>query len=172
MNLSALSPYLTYIKLAAAAAIAAAIFAAGLHVGALKPQRDLADLKAQGWQGKAADAAAALTATQKQLADLQAANTNNANVIKGLTDEKAHIAADRDANLALAGRLRNLLAAHPPAASNPVPAAHDQPGAAAATVDAGAGSVEGLLVDAADESALCAASYNALLAQLKPQLNR
>lgn len=155
-----------YLRLGAYLAAVILCIAIGWHLGSLGPKRDLAALQAQDWKSKAQATEVALTAVQEQLTKAQAAASNNASTLQVLQSENAKIAADRDSNMELARRLLN--SARP--GSSAVPKAGDLPSTSHPAPNPGLGSVESMVVAAADESEECAIAYNTLLAQLKPQL--
>lgn len=159
-----------YLRLGAYALAVALCIAGGWYLGGLAPKRALAQLQAADWQAKAQATQVALTAVQNQLAAFQAVSANNVTVIQDLQNDNAKIAADRDANLQLAHRLLNLAKAPAAPGGGDVPKAGNLTPVAGSTSNPGAGPLESLVADVADESAQCALTYNALLSQLKPQL--
>lgn len=166
--LTGLSPYLEEIKLGALIVAAGAIFAGGYHLGGLGPKADLQALQAADWQAKFTASQVALTAVKKQLEQAAVVTQNNSKAMKDLNDANAKITAARDSNLELAQRLLNA-ARSAPAIGAAVPKSGDRQPAPGPAGNPSAGPTQGLLVDAADESAQCAASYNTLLAELKSQ---
>ena len=157
-----------YLRLAAYVVVAALFTAAGWHMGGLAPKKALSDLQAQDWQGKAQAAGVALSATQKQLKDLQDTDARNAGIIKDLNDENLKTAADRDRNAGLYQRLLHR-AASIPAGGAAVPAPQ---GGQAASGPSGAGSSDpaaGLLADATAECTRNADRLDKLSAEIMPQ---
>lgn len=168
--LTGLSPYLEEIKLGALIVAAGAIFAGGYHLGGLGPKADLQALQAADWQSKFIASQVALAAVQGQLAQAAKVTANNSTVIQGLTDANAKITADRNANMALAGRLLNLAKAVTPAGGPGMPKAGGGQPTPSASDAASFTQVESMVVDIGDECERTANQLNALIAQLKPQL--
>ena len=158
-----------YLRLALALALLLAGVALGWYLGAQAPKRALAALQAQDWQSKAQASAAALAEVQGQLATARQVAANNEFIMGGLRSENAQIAADRDANLALARQLLNSQA-RPAASGGAVPAPADRQQPVGAGDTAAPTRAESMVVDAADECEQTANQLNALIAQLKPQL--
>lgn len=159
-----------YLRLGAIILATLAAIGAGYYLGGLKPKADLAALQAQGWQEKAQATTVALAATQAQLATAQKTATANASTMQELQSENETIAADRDANVALAQRLLN--AAPRPLAPGAAAVSQTPSGSAAA----GTGGEDGhdspavLLADTAAECERNADRLDALIAEVKPQL--
>lgn len=159
-----------YLRLAAYVVAAGLFFGIGWRVGGLGPKASLAALQAQAWQVKQQATAAALAATTAQLQKLQAVSVNNSATIQGLQDENAKIAADRDANVALAQRLLNSAARATSSGSGSVSETKGGQPAPAAGRTSGNGSAAGLLADAAAECQRNADRLDAVSAEIIPQL--
>lgn len=158
-----------YAKLAGLLTLIVGLLATGYHFGEMPYKTKYEALQAQDWQAQAKAQEAAKAVIAGQLAQAQAISKNNADAMVNLANENAQIAADRDANLALARRLLASSARPTPAGSG-VPKAADQPAVAAAGGSGSPTRAESLLVAAADESERCADQLNALIAQIRPQL--
>jgi hypothetical protein len=137
------------------------------------------------WQGRytslqAADAIerahgeeAVRQALSAQLAQAQEVTRNNQNAMVVLANENAQTAADRDATVARVHRLEQLLNAESAARaaqSRSVPQAGDRPPTAGAPGDPSVGQAGELLIAARDECRRNAARYQALIAEITPQL--
>lgn len=158
-----------YLRLAAYAVVAALLIAGGWHMGSLAPKKALADLQAQNWEGKAQAAAAALSATQSQLKNLQDTDARNAGIIKDLNDANLKTAADRDHNADLYQRLLN----RPSPRATGGAAVPAPEGGQSAPGAGGAGSGDaaaGLLADATAECTRNADRLDKLSAEVTPQL--
>jgi hypothetical protein len=137
------------------------------------------------WQGRftslqAADAIerahgeeAVRQALSAQLAQAQEVTHNNQAAMVILANQNAKTAADRDANRLRVDRLARLLNAESAAraaAGRSVPQAGDRPPAAGAPGDPSVGQAGELLIAARDECRRNAARYQALIAEITPQL--
>lgn len=107
---------------------------------------------------------------QAKLDQLHATLQTNDQVINDLHAKNAAVAADRDHTNELVRRLL-ARAARSPAQGGGVPQAPNQPRAPPAGAESGNASLAKLLGDARDECVRNADRYDALIAQVKPQVN-
>jgi hypothetical protein len=107
-----------------------------------------------------------------QLAQAQTVTRNNQAAMVILATQNAQTAADRDATVARVHRLEQLLsaAAARAASSRVVSQAGDRPATPAAGGDPSADEVGDLLIAARDEAKRNASRLNALIAEVKPQV--
>lgn len=109
---------------------------------------------------------AARDALQAQINARLTTEANNAKVIDKLTQERDNAATDRD----FVRRLLSAAQDKPTATGHPVSTASHQSGTTNTPGTSGDQSVTELLTVAAAESRQCFQQYNALLAELQPQL--
>jgi len=107
-----------------------------------------------------------------QLAQAQTVTRNNQSAMVILANQNAQTAADRDATVARVHRLEQLLsaAATRAAAGRVVSQTRDRSTAAGAPGDEGIGRAGELLIAARDECRRNAARFQALIAEISPQL--
>jgi len=107
-----------------------------------------------------------------QLAQAQTVTRNNQSAMVILANQNAQTAADRDATVARVHRLEQLLsaAAARAAAGRIVSQTRDRSAAAGAPGDDGIGRAGELLIAARDECRRNAARFQALIAEISPQL--
>ena len=162
-----------YVKLGGILTAVLAVFALGYHVGGLAPERQLADLRAADWEGKAKGEEAAKTVIAGQLVALQTQIKVNSDARDRLAQQNDAIVADRDTTLARVRRLEQLLVvaqSRPAAGSGTVPKGD---GGSAASGTGGAGGIteiERLLIDAKEEAERNADRLDALITEVKPQV--
>lgn len=117
-----------------------------------------------------ADAQAkAKEALQAQLEQFENTSANNAKVIRDLQTQTDAAAADSARDRDLVQRLLHA-AAQGTASGSPVPQAGRQPAIAPAGEASGDGQLGKLLIGVADECRANARAYNALIAEIQPQL--
>ena len=125
------------------------------------------------WQAEEAQRQKGATeALQAQIKARLTTEANNSKVIQSLQNENAQIVADRDGTLTRVRRLEQLLvlASHPAPGGSGVSQAGGGSDPLTAGGDAGPTEVEQLLIDAKEEAGRNAARLNALIAQIRPQL--
>jgi len=158
-----------YLRLGAYALGALLLFGAGFKVAAWRGEGALEALRAADAQDRANGEQAVRLALQGQLKQAQATSDSNAQTMVRLANENAQIAADRDANVALARRLLARQARSTPGSDS----AAKTPDRSQSPRPSGAGgddSIAGLLADTADECDRNADRLDALIAEVKRQL--
>lgn len=158
--------YLPY--LAAALLLAGGGFWTGLHLADLRWQAKYNALQTADATARANGEEAVRKDLESKLRQAQAISTNNADSLVRLANENATLAADRDANVALARRL--LSQARPTPSSGVVSQAGHQPATPAASGTGQDDSLAQLVTDVGDECTRNADRLDTLVAQLKPQL--
>lgn len=113
--------------------------------------------------------AKAKEALQAQLEQFENTSANNAKVIRDLQTQTDAAAADGARDRDLVQRLLHAAAQGTPS-PGPVPQAGHQPSTAPAGETSGDGQLGKLLGDTADECRANARAYNALIAEIQPQL--
>lgn len=149
------------------AAIVAALIGLGWWLGSRSWETKYNALQAENWKGEYQRQKDVADDLQRKLDDATATNQRNAGIIGDLHEKLSTADADHDK---LTGQLRIALARTDRPASCGVPKATDQPRALATAQAPSDGPLAGLLSDAIAESNGNRLAQDALIAQLKPQL--
>lgn len=158
-----------YLRIASYALTALLFGVIGWHINGYRWQAKYQALVA-GHALELADAQAkAKEALQGQLKQFQATSANNAKVINDLQNQTQQAIADHARDSELVRRLLDAAAADRSGGGG-VPQAAHQPAAAPAGEASGDGRLGKLLGDVADECRANARAYNALTAEIVPQL--
>jgi len=162
---------MNYLRIAGIAILAAILMTSGYKMGARawKAKYD-AEVSAQ-WQQKAKGEEVARQALERQLADSRAVAENNSTVIVRLQNANSQIIADRDNVGAMVRRLLASSARSCPSADS-VPAADGGRSTAGTSETRSDGRFAGLLANAVTESKLNNVQLDALIGQIRPQLEK
>lgn len=158
-----------YLRLIGYTLLTVIVFGAGFKVADWRDTGKLEALRTVDATDRANGEEAVRKDLQAKLAQVQAVSTNNADSLLRLANENATLAADRDANVALARRLLAGQARSIPA-SGVVSQTGHQPATPASSGARQDDSLAQLVADVGDECTRNADRLDTLIAQIAPQL--